>query len=299
MLKNICKVHKREKNQWKVIDSADPVLAVLRHSLPKHCDKSAYATFFSPTSQCFIIKSFKHIAMSKELSGEHSYTHPSSTVVFSYICCLSQLFSHSWWFSGSWFILANILLNIRSMYSSILRISEHSLQLISKALRGIYFQVWEFLFLSYAVFLKNIYLFVLFIFSPAELSLVAQEGATFQLGWKAQGLLIAAASLVAEPGSRASGLLSSRHVGWDVIPHIICDLPQPGIEPVSSCITMRILNPWTTREAPLTLLSDQAELCISPSHCLLKWPLYTLKTLLFPPHHSPLPIFWALRTWGS
>ena len=182
MLKNICKVHKREKNQWKVIDSADPVLAVLRHSLPKHCDKSAYATFFSPTSQCFIIKSFKHIAMSKELSGEHSYTHPSSTVVFSYICCLSQLFSHSWWFSGSWFILANILLNICSMYSSILRISEHSLQLISKALRGIYFQVWEFLFLSYAVFLKNIYLFVLFIFSPAEPSLVAASGGYFPAG---------------------------------------------------------------------------------------------------------------------
>ena len=65
------------------------------------------------------------------------------------------------------------------------------------------------------------------------------------------------------------------------------------------CIARRILNHWTTREAPLTLLLDQSELCISSSHCLLKWPLYTPETLLFLPHHSPLPIFWALTIWGS
>ena len=64
-------------------------------------------------------------------------------------------------------------------------------------------------------------------------------------------------------------------------------------------IARQILNHWTTREAPLTLLLDQSELCISSSHCLVKWPLYTLETLLFVPHHSPLPIFWALTIWGS
>ena len=74
-----------------------------------------------------------------------------------------------------------------------------------------YFQVWEFLFLSYAIFLKNVYLFVLFIFSCAELSLVAASGGYSAVA--AQGPLVVVASLVAEPSSRASGRPSLQHMG--------------------------------------------------------------------------------------
>ena len=60
--------------------------------------------------------------------------------------------------------------------------------------------MWEFLFLSYAIFLKNVYLFVLLIFSSAELSLATASGG--YSGVAAQGPLVAAASLAADPGSR-------------------------------------------------------------------------------------------------
>ena len=108
--------------------------------------------------------------------------------------------------------------------------------------------MWEFLFLSYAIFLKNVYLFVLFIFSCAEFSLVAASG-----GYSAvavQGPLVVAASLV---GARLQGEWASvvaahglrrdppRHVGSSPTRDRTC----------VACIARRILNHWTTREAPV------------------------------------------------
>lgn len=89
MLKNICKAQREES--MKMIGSADPVSAALRHSLPKHVTGSSLATFFF-TSQCFIIKNFKHTATSKEFS-EHSYTHPSSnSSIFLYLLPLTAVY---------------------------------------------------------------------------------------------------------------------------------------------------------------------------------------------------------------